>query len=237
MLKCYAFFILVVLPSIVSFAQTDHERLEELGEIASGTGKQMYGKALPPPEVNGSTFYSDQWLEGYVLFNNGRKINNVDLKLELMSSMLQIRNSEKVVSYNGSDVKEFQWFNSYTQTTSLFINCSGYKIDNTEFDGFFEILVDGKISLFAYPKIKVKEPDYVEGLDVGNRDYEIMKVEQYFLMSDNELFNLDKKNNVRELKTSIPELKPFLKTKNLSFKKRGDLIQITEFLNELKAVI
>jgi len=232
-----------VLISIVYFcistalAQTDQSRINQLGEISSGGHNTMIGKALPPREVHGSIFYSDQWLEGYILFNNGKKINNVDLKLELMSVMLEVRSNEKVVAYNGSDVKEFQWFNEYTQATSLFKNCSGYKIDNTELVGFFEILVDGKISLFAYPKIKVKEPDYVEGLDVGNRDYEIMKVEQYFLMSDSKLFDLDKKKNIRELKSSIPELKPFLKTKNLSFKKRGDLIQIAEFLNELKAVI
>ena len=197
----------------------------------------MIGKAMPPPEVKGSTFYSDKWLEGYVLFSNGKKVNNVGLKLELMSVMLQVRNNQKVVTYKGSDIKEFQWFNEYTQRTSLFTNCSGYKIDNTELDGFFEILVDGKISLFAYPKIKVKDPDYVEGLDVGNRDYEITKIEQYFLMSDSILFNLGKKKSIKELKGSVPELKPFLKGNNLSFKKRDDLIQITEFLNELKVVI
>ena len=89
------------------------------------------------------------------------------------------------------------------------------------------------MSFFAYPTINVKEPDYVVGLDVGNRDYQIRKSEDYYFAFGDELLEIKKSNskNIKVLAKEYPSLKDFVKGKKLSFKDKNDLILITEYIN------
>lgn len=119
------------------------------------------------------------------------------------------------------------------RTIIEFKKCKGYKLEDTELVGFFEVILNDEVSFFAYPTIHVKEPDYIEGLDVGSRDYKIRKVEEYYLAFNNKLVELKKEKNIRALKSDIPGLKEFFKTNKLSFKDRSDLISITKYLNTI----
>lgn len=219
--------------SIDLIAQTDQSRIYQLNEISSGGHQQMIGKSLPPPEVVGSTYYSDQWLRGTVFFRDGKELEDILLKYDIANEIVETNDSGRKLAYKGEDVSAFQWLNIYTGQLSEFKKCKGYELDDTELVGFFEVILNDEVSFFAHPTIHVKEPDYVEGLDVGSRDYKIKKVEDYYLAFNKKLVELKKSKNIRALKSDIPGLKAFAKTNKLSFKDRNDLIAIAKYLNTI----
>ena len=217
-----------------SFAQTDSERLEELGEIASGSGKHMYGKAMPPGGVVGTTLYDESWYQGEVQFYNGKALKNHELRYDVYADIVEAKINGNVALYKGENIKQFNWEDSSVNTAMKFINTKSYTISNTELIGFFEVLVDDEVALFAHQKIKIKEPDYVEGLDVGSRDYQIKMSENYYFAFGKKLMDVKQGKNFKELKNSIPPLKEFVKENNLSHKKKQDLVSMTRFLNSIK---
>lgn len=232
---CVVTFLLISMVQIASFAQTDQSRINQLNDLSSGGHQQMMGKSLPPPEVLGSTYYSDQWLQGKVVFRDGKELKDVLIKYDIANEIVETNDGERKQAYKGEDVSAFQWLNIYTGQLSDFKKCSGYKLDDTELVGFFEVVLNDEVSFFAHPTIHVKDPDYVEGLDVGSRDYKIKKVEEYYLAFNNTLFALKKNKNIRNLKNDIPGLKEFVKKNKLSFKDRSDLIAITKYLNTINS--
>ena len=219
--------------STASFSQTDQQSINDLNEISSGGHQQMMGKSLPPPEIKGSTYYSDHWFQGKILLENGKKVEGLSIKYDIADGLLVTKKDERKLAYKSEDILEFQWFNRYTGQVSDFKNCKGYKLSGTELTGFFEVIVNDKVSFFTYPTIHIKKPDYVEGLDVGNRDYQIRKSEDYYFAFSDELLEIKKSNskNLKILAKGYPSLKDFVKSKKLSFKDKNDLILITEFIN------
>lgn len=227
------FICLALLISNFCYCQTDQSRINQLNEISTGGHNQMLGRSLPPPEIKGSTFYSDNWFPGNVHFSNGKKLDDLFIKFDIASGIIKTKKDERTLAYKGEDILAFQWLNNYTGLPSVFRNCKGYSLSDTELNGFFEVILNDEVSLFSHTTIKMKSPDYVEGLDVGNRDYEIRKVEEYYLAFNKRLVELKKGKHIRELKHDIPEIKAYIKTNKLSFKNRSDLIAITKYLNTL----
>lgn len=193
----------------------------------------MIGKSLPPPELVGSTYYSDQWLRGKVILRDGKELEGILLKYDIANEIVETNDGGKKQAYKGEDVSAFHLLNMYTGQLSEFKKCRGYELDDTELVGFFEVILNDEVSFFAHPTIHVKEPDYVEGLDVGSRDYKIKKVEDYYLAFNKKLVELKKSKNTRALKNDIPGLKAFVKTNKLSFKNRNDLIAIAKYINTI----
>lgn len=193
----------------------------------------MIGKSLPPPELVGSTYYSDQWLRGKIILRDGKELEDILLKYDIANEIVETNDGGKKQAYKGEDVSAFHLLNMYTGQLSEFKKCKGYELEDTELVGFFEVILNDDVSFFAHPTIHVKEPDYVEGLDVGSRDYKIKKVEDYYLAFNKKLVELKKSKNIRALKNDIPGLKAFAKTNKLSFKDRNDLIAIAKYLNTI----
>ena len=214
-------------------AQTDQQRINDLDKVAVGGQQQMFGKSLPPPGVEGSTFYNDDWYLGEITFITGKIYKDYFIRYDIASGMIETKKNNKIVSFHGEDIQKFYWYNDYSQQKQNFISSKNYKDSGIPLIGFFELVQKDDISLLSYPKIKVKDPDYVEGLDVGNRNYEVKKVEGYYFAFDDELYEIKKSKgkNIRHLKEKYPSLKKFVEVNDLSFKDRIDLIEITEFLN------
>lgn len=225
-------FLICCVPITSSFSQTDQQRINDLDEISSGGQQQMMGKSLPPPDVKGSNFYSDHWFQGEILFENGKKVEGLLIRYDISSGILETKKDERKLTYKSEDIVEFHWFNSSTGQVSDFKNCKGYKLSGTELLGFFEVIVNDDVSLFIHSTIHVKEPDYVEGLDVGNRDYQIKKTEDFYFAFGDELLEIkkSKSKNIKALSVEYPFIKDFVKRNKLSFKDKNDLILITEYL-------
>jgi hypothetical protein len=216
------------------FSQTDQQRIIDLDEVTQGGQQQMFGKSLPPPGVQGSTMYSDDWYLGDIIFTNGLVYNDYFIRYDIAAGILETKKEERFLSFKSEDVQKFSWYNDYNKSSSTFVNCRKHKISGTSLIGFFEVMVEDQISLLAHPVITVKDPDYVEGLDVGNRDFRVKKEEEYYFAFDDGLFEIKKNTgkNIKALGNKFPELREFVKSNKLSFRDRIDLVQIAQFMNK-----
>lgn len=214
-------------------AQTDQQRINDLDKVAVGGQQQMFGKSMPPPGIEGSTFYNDEWYLGKITFTTGKVYNDYFIRYDIATGMIETKKNNKIVSFHGEDIKKFTWYNDYSEQKQTFINSKLYHDSGIPLVGFFELVSKDSVSLLSYPKLKVKDPDYVEGLDVGNRNYEVRKVEEYYFAFSDDLYEIrkNKGKNIKNLKGDYPSLKKFVEVNGLSFKNRIDLIAITNYLN------
>ncbi len=234
--KKYIFsFSLILLLSTVK-AQTDQQRINDLDQLTQGGQQQMFGKSLPPPGVEGSTLYSDDWYLGDVTFTTGRVYKEFFIRYDIAAGIIETKKDSRVVSFKAEDVQKFTWFNDFSKSKNQFVNCKNFNTSDVPLVGFFEVIISDKVSLLSHPVIKVKDPDYVEGLDVGNKNFRVEKNEIYYLAFDDGLYEIKKNNgkNLKYLETKYPDIKDYIKKNKLSFKDKSDLASITKYLNTIE---
>ncbi|MEQ8713254.1 MAG: hypothetical protein RIC80_09555 [Cyclobacteriaceae bacterium] len=200
------------------------------------TGDIMRGLKPPPPEVIGDYYLHTDWKEGNVLlFQDNMTIEGYPLKYDIYNDLLEIETEEGVKVIEGYRVKSFVWRKNNGKPT-YFLSARNYRSETEEISGFFEVLVDGEMPLFLKTNIRVKEPHYYEGIDVGSRDYEIVKDKEYYYASGRvvEALSRNKKGLLLAFADKEEEMASFFKQNKISFKDEGDLMESFMYYNKLK---
>ena len=200
------------------------------------TGDLMRGLKPPPPEVIGDYYLDTSWKEGNVLlFQDNMTIEGYPLKYDIYNDMLEIDTEEGVKVLEGYRIKSFVWRKDNGKPT-YFLSARNYRSETEEITGFFEVLVDGEVPLFSKVDVRIKEPHYYEGIDVGSRDYEILKDQTYYYASGRVVTPLsrNKKGLLMAFADKEEEMSQFFKQNKISFKDEGDLMESFMYYNKLK---
>ncbi|MEM8894438.1 MAG: hypothetical protein AAGC88_07665, partial [Bacteroidota bacterium] len=183
-------------------------------------GDIMRGLKPPPPEVIGDYYLNTDWKEGNVLlFQDNMTIEGYPLKYDIYNDMLEIETEEGVKVIEGYRVKSFVWRKDNGKPT-YYLSARNYRCETEEINGFFEVLVDGEVPLFVKTDVRVKEPHYYEGIDIGSRDYEIRKETEYFYANGRvvEPLSRNKKGLLLAFNDKEGEMSSFFKANRISFK-------------------
>jgi hypothetical protein len=150
--------------------------------------------------------------------------------------MLEIKASHEVKILRGERVASFTWQNASSQNEVHYINSHAYKLNGTPLIGFFEVVVDGQVQLLSKVKAAVKDPTYVEGLDVGKRYSEIIKKEVFYFSDKSKVLKeIKSKKDVWEYAgDQEDEVKQYMKKQKLGVNEKEDLAQIAAFMNQLQ---
>jgi hypothetical protein len=200
------------------------------------TGDIMRGLKPPPPEVIGDFYMHTDWKEGNVLlFQDNMTIEGYPLKYDIYNDMLEIETEEGVKVIEGYRVKSFVWRKDNGKPT-YFSSARNYRSETEEITGFFEVLVDGEVPLFTKIAVRIKEPQYYEGIDVGSRDYKIVKNLEYYHASGRvvESLSRSKKGLLLAFADKEEEMTSFFKKNKINFKDEGDLMESFMYYNKLK---
>ena len=84
-------------------------------------------------------------------------------------------------------MSSFVWQNSLSGKEQQFINAHQFSYAGTRLSGFVELLYAGHDSLLVKTEAYLKKPTYVEGLDMGKRNAEILKRDKFFVSRKGEL--------------------------------------------------
>ena len=100
--------------------------------------------------------------------------------------------------------------------------------------GFFELVVTGKVNLINKYKAKVIPSNYNVALDLGNKNDRLTLAEQFYLQQEDEIIAISKKKKLLEVfSDKKKEVADYIKEKKLSTKDRDDMIELVEYYNHL----
>lgn len=225
--------------SLSLFAQENDYLTDQLEYLSIPKGGVMIGRSLPPPDTKGSYFLDDEWSEGGMLeLYMGKKINDVQIKYNLNSNLVYVKLKDSDENYflEGNKIKSFIIGAEETGFSRHFLNASELSKGMTKADGFYEIFLEGEpLSMVRSNYTYLKKANYMEGVDMGRRNNEILKKMDYFIFDGNQLIELKgSKNKILDVfGKQKGEMKNYAKTNSLNLKEPADLAKIIKYYNSL----
>lgn len=223
--------------SLVAFSQDysslNMDKLNGRGGLK--TTDYMIGKPMPPGYVTGSYHLYDEFYIGGVLLKDDRQIKDYPLKVDLYNSSLEIDDNGTIKDLSGIRINKFWWYNEKSKQDQKFTNCDNYTIDDTKLVGFFEVLDSGKYQLLIRHSLNVKQPTYVEGLNMGDRDAKFLKKKDIYLSNpDKQLLEFLKKNIKKTtfFKDDGKKVKTYLKENKVNANDIGEVRAFVRFINQ-----
>lgn len=206
--------------------------------LMSGSFKPYAGEAidafdLREKETIGSTFWNDVWLAGAVKLSDGRTVQGYPLRYDIANECVDLQTLGTVKTIPAKVIEEFTLRDG--NGSHRFIDAGSYfGLVTQGSNGFYEVLVEGKMSLLVQTNLDVQKGNYVTALDAGDATDRIVKKEVFYLMDGKGLVILptNKKKRLSVLKEYLPSVESRLKTENWKVKKTADLVKLVNYMNQ-----
>ncbi|HEY1870176.1 MAG TPA: hypothetical protein VGG71_03915 [Chitinophagaceae bacterium] len=180
--------------------------------------------------VEGSPYFKDDWLKGWVMINGGQEFAGVYLKLDLYDNQVHFKDNSGNEMIATTTVKKLTLFDSSAQEVYNFINGS-FIITNNKLTGWYQTLADGKVSLFKQYKKQLREDR-----PYGSATFEqsIFTSPHYFVLVNGDFKEIKKIKDFPDVLSEKKEpLSQYIKTNNLSGKTDDDFINLINYFNGL----
>ncbi|QHT69304.1 hypothetical protein GXP67_23025 [Rhodocytophaga rosea] len=226
------FFGTQLLLGIHAVAQSMPGKSIYLGSNATGRIDEI---PYETPETKGSTYLSDNWYIGTIYLSNNKIIENYPLKYEVAKRQIEIKVDNKVKVLQSDGVSRFEWFDTEKGTTVKFANPKNFTFQGIQTVGFFQVVLEGKWSLFSRIEVEKVKGNYVAALDMGDASSRIVKKEKLYLAIENQVVEIakDKKDFAAQFGALSDKVYEFIKQHKLSVKNKEDLTQVLIFANTL----
>ncbi len=202
-----------------------------LNRIHSGLSSSDIVNGVAPTggSIIGTPYLFESYLPGEIRLDYQEKaIKSDKIRLHLFANYIEILRDGKEFVIDGVKI------NSLILGGSHYINTNNFIDKSDPVSGFFKVLYEGKVSLYAYHYITVKKPDYNEALDVGSKDYELLRKTDFYLNVQNKVILINKKSVIYSLfDNKRNSLKDFIKSNKINFSDQRDLIKLTSFCDSL----
>ena len=218
-----------------SFGQKTLENQHDLIDPSINPGNILDEMHLPPAKTLGTHFYSEEWKPGIVYMTNEEVVEGYDIRFDVQKNHLEIRTEDQVKVCAFHKIDQFDLLNSVYDTVK-FSSTNNFKFeDNVPLTGFFELLYEGDMNLYSRSKIVLIESNYVPTVDVGRRDNEIVVREDYFVLKEGIIYEVEssKKKNQHLFGDHFDTVKRFAKDQHLKFSNREDLVKLLDFYDSL----
>jgi hypothetical protein len=200
--------------------------------------EMIIGIPLPAPKVVGDTYIDEEWKEGRILLYDREKyIDGYPIRYDLDKQEMEIRTPQGIKVVGGAQIRTFVMLDEGKSSPEVYVNAKDFKISpDVVYTGFLQVVEDGSMALLCGHTIKVKQPDYNEAMNVGNRDYRILKKENFFFMHNGVLTRVPEKK--KELVEIFPEdrrkiMRDFMETNGLNASRGVDLKRLFHHYNSL----
>lgn len=236
-------FLLFMLPFIGAGQSNNNEYLHNryVLERIGTNGAGLESSSIPttfstPPEVKGDVYLNKSY--DYIVFQlyeGDRVVEGYMAKLDLKLNEFDVITPQGVKALKGNLVKSFIFADSLTRIQTNYVNAREWRSEsNPAFDGFFEILVEGNLTLVKRTGITMLKPDFNPALNVGSKDYRILKKEELYYIDDGKVLEVPGKRNFAKIFTGKEkEIQNYITEKNLSVSRTKDVVKVFTFYKSL----
>lgn len=223
--------LMVVVLNLFGQEANSLQKQAALNRIHSGLSSSDIVNGVAPTggSIIGTPYLYDTYLPGEIRLDYSENaINSEKIRVHLFANYIEIIRDGKEFVIDGVKV------NSLILGDSHYINTNDFVNKSDPVSGFFKVLFEGGVSLYAYHYIIVKKPDYNEALDVGSKDYELLRKTDFYLNVHHKVTLINKKNVIYNLfNDKKSSLKDFIKVNKINFSDEQDLIKLTAFCDSL----
>jgi hypothetical protein len=236
--------IILSLATGVSLAQTPainnnvraSNLLNRFTEYRLTPGEMAIGISTPREvKIIGDVYLDIHWGKSSIeVFNSEKLIEGYFTRFDIKNNEVEFQIDRSVRVLPGNKVKSVVWIDSITQQPRIIENASKYVFNDVPLNGFLEILVDGKTPLLKRYFLEILKPDFSPALNVGSKDYRILKKVEYFYAIGNQLTKIKGKKSLGQLiSNSEKDVNLFIKAESLNLKKA---VLLQQSIHQLKGV-
>jgi hypothetical protein len=181
--------------------------------------------------VEGTPYFSDEWMKGTVVINGGQQFNGVYLKLDLIDNEVHYRDPKGNELVATTLIKKIILFDSSAQQVFTFVN-GEYINANSSIKGWYELLVEGKASAFKLIKKQINETKPYGSATI---EQSVRTSFQYYALYNGNYIQVKKFKELPDvLSDKKDEITKYIKDNNLTGKTDNDYRSVFDHYNELK---
>jgi hypothetical protein len=181
--------------------------------------------------VDGTPYFSDEWMKGNVVINGDSQFSGVYLKLDLYNNEVHYRDPKGNELIASTPMQKLILFDSSSQLVFNFVN-GEYINTNSHLKGWYQLLVEGKASVFKQIKKQMNE----------NKPYGSATIErsvhtsfQYYALYNGNFIQVKKFKEIPDiLNDKKDEVSKYIGANNLSCKTDDDYRAVFNYYNGLK---
>jgi hypothetical protein len=210
--------------------------MERIGSGSLANQTSLPTIPAPAPKVQGDVYlYPEFRITTFMLYESAKLVEGHVSRYDIKNNEFDIRTPQGIRVMPGAKVRSLVWVDSVTRQPQYMMNARNFvSADGVPFSGFFEILLDGEMMLMRKTEVIVKEPDFHPALNVGSRDYRIIKKGQLFGARGEVAFPwAGKKQDMAVFEPKVNEIKTFIKQNGLSLQKEDHVRVLVNHFNEL----
>ncbi|WP_448519293.1 hypothetical protein [Rhodoflexus sp.] len=208
------------------------QNLDALGSPALGGSNVVLSFDTRYKGFLNSPYLLESWVKGDLLFKNGTKYSEIDLKLNTYSDQIIVRKRDTgdSIIVDKDAVKQFMLVDDKGQ--QMFFR----KLTNpeTKLTGFFHVLYEGKqYNLLAHYKKTILQADYKGAYSAGRYYDEFLTATTYYLVAKESSAWTKLKTNEKAILKALNDedgkLKNFVKANNLNLaKSQEDIVRLIQ---------
>lgn len=221
--------IILLLFAFNSIAQVDYRISSALdlfraNKMATGD----FSKTIAEENIDGSPYLNDDFINGTIYTTSKVQYVDIPLRFNIFNDAIEFRtNDDKVMAMATPEIIERVTFGEYEMVYAP------YAVQKKMKRGFFKVILNGNISLYARPEILYQQPEEPGAYKEAKPARFVSKPDSYFLRNGlNEAIKVDKKNEVIDF---FPEHKnevaAFIKKNKIKTNKEADLKELVEYYN------
>lgn len=198
-------------------------------------GEILYGTEIQPGRILGDYYLDSKWNKGSLLaYGTDKVIDGYYMKYDIEGNSIEIKVGQQIKLISVNKIESIIWRDSITNNTRAFVNSKGYTLEADEINGLIEILEDGIIPLVKRTTIWIKRPAYVMAFDVGNKDTEIKKRDNFYFAKGKELVEIKRKKDLLPaFGDSSEEMADYIKVNRLNLSDEQHLRGLFQHYNSL----
>jgi len=194
---------------------------------------------LRPREQEGTFYFSDNWMEGAILYKNGKVLTDHMIRYNQKDNSIEVKSSIGILTLPGYYVKEFTM--QETDKDGKVVERLRF-INPAEFNGGYafnigflqELYVGEELSLYSAHKAELVRPDYVPILSSGSTRSRVIKRKKRFLYDGEALVEVPRgrKRILKLLEGYCPEVRAIVKREKINVRKERGVMDCLEWCGE-----
>ncbi|WP_289029299.1 carboxypeptidase-like regulatory domain-containing protein [uncultured Algoriphagus sp.] len=201
-------------------------------------GNMVYGIPPEPKKLEGNNYLDSKWNRASILlYRDQQMLEGFRARYNIVSNMFELMEPENnlVSVMPGLRVQNIVWIDSTYQVPRYFVNGMDFREDGAPISGFFEVLVDGELSLMRRTTAFLKESNYNQALMVGERNDKILKRNTYYYLEGKNIIEIPRKRKkfFQIFGDKVEEIEAYTSNNSFNVKDPSAIFQIFTHYNSM----
>lgn len=184
------------------------------------------------PDVEGSPYLFENWVNGEVVLSNGGVIRDIAMNYSVYRKEMHFQSGKNTYVLGAVDSVKLIKLDKRQFVYLPYIE----KKKKVSKDYFEELTNPDEAQLLLHHSSVLLKSNYNAALDVGNKNDRLEYKSAYFLKKNDTVVQIDKdgSNLLSLLDDGSNRIREFVAANNLSFTNQDDLIRIVEYYNSIQ---